>query len=226
MTETLVQVQKLAMDFPGQKLFNNLSFDVDRRDFLSIIGENGVGKTTLIRALLNQVKPTSGSIKFRKGTKVGYVPQFRNIERDYPLSIRDFVALNLQNGKMPWLSKMERTQLDEILEETDLVDIQNTRIGRASGGQKQKAYLAQALVDNPDLLILDESTASLDTVRKYELFNLVQHFNQQHDLTVIFVTHDFDLMQRYSNRYLILKEDHYALGEVADIKNEEDLLDV
>ncbi|MCZ3393655.1 ATP-binding cassette domain-containing protein, partial [Enterococcus faecium] len=71
MTETLVQVQKLAMDFPGQKLFNNLSFDVDRRDFLSIIGENGVGKTTLIRALLNQVKPTSGSIKFRKGTKVG-----------------------------------------------------------------------------------------------------------------------------------------------------------
>lgn len=226
MTETLIQVHNLAMDFPEQQLFNQLSFDVDRREFLSIIGENGVGKTTLIRILLNQLKPTGGDIKFRKGTKIGYVPQFRNIDQDYPLSIRDFVALNLQDGKAPWLTKNERMRLDEILEETDLVDIQNTRMGRASGGQKQKAYLAQALVDQPDLLILDESTASLDSVRKYELFNLVQHFNQQHDLTVISVTHDFDLMKQYSNRYLMLKKDHYALGDVDDINSEEDLLNV
>lgn len=226
MTETLIQAHGLSMDFPEQRLFNQLSFDVDRREFLSIIGENGVGKTTLIRILLNQLKPTAGDIKFRKGTKIGYVPQFRNIDRDYPLSIRDFVALNLQDGKMPWLNQKERVQLDEILEETDLVDIQNTRMGRASGGQKQKAYLAQALVDQPDLLILDESTASLDSVRKYELFNLVQHFNQQHDLTVISVTHDFDLMKQYSNRYLMLKKDHYTLGEVNDIDSEEDLLNV
>jgi zinc/manganese transport system ATP-binding protein len=226
MTETLVQVHDLSMDFPGQELFKHLSFNVDRHEFLSVIGENGVGKTTLIRALLGQIKPTNGEIQFRKGTKIGYVPQFRNIDQDYPLSIRDFVALNLQDGKMPWLSKAERVRLDQILEETDLVEIQNIRMGRASGGQKQKAYLAQALVDNPDLLILDESTASLDTVRKHELFKLVQHFNQQHDLTVISITHDFELMQQYSTSYLMLKQDHYALGEVADLKSEEDLLNV
>ncbi|MDC9263006.1 heme ABC transporter ATP-binding protein, partial [Clostridioides difficile] len=80
-----------------------------------------------------------------------------------------------------------------------------------------------ALVDQPDLLILDESTASLDSVRKYELFDLVQHFNRRHGLTVLSITHDFDLMKKYSDKYLLLKEDRYALGEVSDIHSEEDL---
>ncbi|KAF0379509.1 metal ABC transporter ATP-binding protein [Pediococcus acidilactici] len=226
MTETLVQVHDLTVEFPGQKLFNHLSFNIDRGEFLSVIGENGVGKTTLIRTLLHQVKPTHGEIKFRSAVNIGYVPQFRNIDRDYPLSIRDFVALNLQESRLPWLSKKERQQLDKILQETGLVEIQNTRMGRASGGQKQRAYLAQALVDQPDLLILDESTASLDSVRKYELFDLVQHFNRRHGLTVLSITHDFDLMKKYSDKYLLLKEDRYALGEASDIHSEEDLPNV
>ncbi|AEV94485.1 metal ABC transporter ATP-binding protein [Pediococcus claussenii] len=226
MTETLVQVHDISVNFPDKKLFQNLSFDIDRREFLSVIGSNGVGKTTLIRAMLGQITPTSGEIKFREGLKIGYVPQFRNIDADYPLSIRDFVALNLQDGNFPWLNKQERAQLDQILDETDLKSIQNTRMGRASGGQLQKAYLAQALVDDPDLLVLDESTASLDNERKYELLNLVQHFNEQHNLTVISITHDYALLKKYSTRYLELRPDGYQLGMVDDIKSREDFASV
>ncbi|WP_353989882.1 ATP-binding cassette domain-containing protein [Pediococcus argentinicus] len=226
MTETLIAVHDVEVSFSDQHLFHNLSFDVDRKDFLSVIGQNGVGKTTLIRVLLDQLNPTKGYVKKRNGLQVGYVPQFRNIDQDYPLSIRDFVALNLQTGNFPWLSKREKDQLDRILDEAGLTDIQNTRMGRASGGQKQKAYLAQALVDDPDLLILDESTASLDNVRKYELFNLVQHFNQQHDLTVISITHDYDLMQKYSNKYLELRTDGYDSGLVKDLRQREDHVNV
>ena len=226
MTEALIKVKELGMDFSNQHLFHQLNFEVDRGNFLSIIGENGVGKTTLIRLLLNQLTPTHGQIIFQKNLNIGYVPQFRNIDRDYPLSIRDFVALNLNESRMPWLNHHEKELLDNILRETKLTEIQNVRMGQASGGQKQRAYLAQALVDHPDLLILDESTASLDVVNKIELFNLVQHFNQKHHLTVLSVTHDFELMKKYSDVYLWLKKDSYQFGKVQDLNAKEVRFDV
>ncbi len=222
MTEPLIAVQHLEIAFPNNQVFKDLNFDIQRGDFLTVIGENGVGKTTLIRALLGMVKPAAGQIKYypnKKAIRVGYVPQFRNLDQEYPLTIEDFVSLNLR-GWHPWLSKAERRQVETAMAVTNVKKIRQRPLGMASGGEKQRAYLAQAIVEQPQLLILDESTASLDNEMKYELLDLVQNLNQTSDITVFFVTHDLPLAKQYAKHYLALKPGQQQFGNIADMSVE------
>lgn len=189
---------------------------MNQGDFLVVIGENGVGKTTLVRSLLGFLEPQGGTISKQPGLKIGYVPQFRNLDAEYPLSIRDFVALNLPKNIRPWLSRGERQRLQQILAETKLSPIANRPLGLASGGEKQRAYLAQALLADPQLLIMDESTASLDNDMKYELLDLVSRFQQQ-GLSVLFITHDWELAKHYGTRYLHLMTRRYEQGPISEL---------
>lgn len=178
-----------------------------------VVGENGVGKTTLVRALLGQLTPKAGSIEKARDLQIGYVPQFRNLDPEYPLSIRDFVALNLPMRLVPWLSRTEKQAVNDVLAKTNLQNIQERPLGSASGGEKQRAYLAQALLRSPQLLVLDESTASLDNEMKYELLDLVES-ERQAGLTVLFVTHDLDLAKHYGTNYLFLYHGGYEQGPI------------
>lgn len=223
MTESILQLNHLSFAFPDKRVLTDLNYDLNRGDFLSIVGENGVGKTTLMRLILQELKPTSGTLAFlpnRQAVPVGYVPQFRNVDAEYPLSIQDFVGLNFAKVGLPWLSGKERQRVNQILTETKLFDIRRRPLGQASGGEKQKAYLAQALLDEPSLLILDESTASLDPVAKTELLDLVKQINEQQQLTVIFVTHDIPLARHYADHYLFLSPGHYEAGNISELTNE------
>lgn len=204
------------MAFGDQEIISDLSFVLNEGDFLIVVGENGVGKTTLVNTLLNRIKPRSGDITMANHLRIGYVPQFRNVDIDYPLSVRNFVSLNLLHNWRPWLSRKERSQVKRVLKQADLEKIADRPLGLASGGEKQRAYLAQALLNRPQLLILDESTASLDNEMKYELLDLVSRF-QQNGLTVIFITHDMDLAQRYGTRYLMMKKDGYESGPINEL---------
>ncbi|WP_283587467.1 ABC transporter ATP-binding protein [Limosilactobacillus viscerum] len=212
----VLSVDDLTVAYGEQTVFSNLSFSINDGDFLIVVGENGVGKTTLVRALLGLIKPKSGTITFPKDTRIGYVPQFRNLDEEYPLSIRDFVALNSRRSHLPWLTKKERHDLNRMIRITDLTKIADRPLGLASGGEKQRAYLAQALLPNPRLLILDESTASLDNEMKYNLLDLVTRF-QQNGLSVMFITHDWDLARHYGTRYLHMKADGYETGSIDEI---------
>lgn len=219
----LVSVNDITLAYGEQPIVKDLSFDINQGDFLVMVGENGVGKTTVVRAVLGELKPRHGEINKMDHLKIGYVPQFRNLPNDYPLSVRDFIALNLTQSFLPWLKQDEQHRLDRIIRETNLINIQDRPLGLASGGEKQRAYLAQALVDRPQLLILDESTASLDNEMKYELLDLVVKF-QQNGLSVLFITHDWDLARHYGSRYLQLnKVGSYQVGpinELPDTKGE------
>lgn len=219
MTEPLIAVQHLGISFPNNQVFKDLNFKIEQGDFLTVIGENGVGKTTLIRALLGLVKPSAGAINFypnRKAIKIGYVPQFRNLDQEYPLTVEDFVGLNIR-GWLPWLTKAEHRQVQTAMAVTNVKKIKQRQLGMASGGEKQRAYLAQAIVQQPQLLILDESTASLDNEMKYELLNLVQNLNQTSNITVFFVTHDLPLAKQYAKHYLALRPGQQSFGEMADM---------
>ncbi|EKK20122.1 Zinc ABC transporter, ATP-binding protein ZnuC [Fructilactobacillus florum 8D] len=221
MSEIMLACHQLRQDFSEKEVLNNLDFELHRGEFLSIVGENGVGKTTLIRIILGQLQPTHGQVQFfpsRKDLSIGYVPQFRNLDDEYPLSVRNFVALNFSGFHWPWLSHQEHQQLQRVLQETDLEQLQNEPMGRASGGEKQRAYLAQALTKQPDLLILDESTASLDPIAKETLLKLVRKLNQTTQVTVIFVTHDLPLARAYSDHYLLLQPQGYEYGEIQQLQ--------
>lgn len=216
MGKPLIELAHLGVTFPHHQVFQDLNFTIDQGDFISVLGENGVGKTTLVRTLLGLLKPTAGQVIFhpnRQQTKIGYVPQFRNLDEEYPLTIEDFIGLNT-SGWRPWLSHHDHQLVHQAMEQTDLLTIRDRQLGMASGGEKQRAYLAQAIVEKPQFLILDESTASLDNEMKYELLNLVQQLNQT-GLTVFFVTHDLPLAKQYATRYLALKPGVAQSGEMA-----------
>lgn len=226
MTDPILQIKDLTAGYADSStpVIKHLNYTLNRGDFLSIVGENGVGKTTLMKTILRQLKPESGSISYYPddhAVHIGYVPQFRNIDGEYPLSIRDFVALNLTGFKLPWLSRSERQKVTEMLERTGLKHLANRPMGQASGGEKQKAYLAQALIEEPDLLILDESTASLDPISKNDLLDLVLEINQKFGLTVIFVTHDIALAKKYTQKFLMLTPGKFIQGDSADLSTEE-----
>lgn len=215
MTDVL-KVKDLTMKFDSKVIFQNLNFELKKGSMTALLGPNGTGKTTLINILMKLLIPTSGTFEFAKGVKLGYVPQFRNIEADYPLSIRAFVSLNTPLIK----TKKIKERVTSELKETHLLSIQNTRMGEASGGQKQRAYLAQALLDKPNMIILDEATASLDPSAKEELMQLIKHLNEEHDITVLFVTHDVLLARKYMNNYLYLNHGTITQGKMSEFEGD------
>lgn len=222
MSEPILTVNHLSFGFRDQQLYQDLSFQLNVGSMTSLVGPNGVGKTTLIRLLMAQLKPQAGTIRFRQQppVRLGYVPQFRNVDTEFPLSIRSFIQLRQLDHLFFWHTGKEKAALDAVIKATHLGKIADTRLGMASGGEKQKAYLAQALLDDPNFLILDESTASLDVNTKQELMDLVQELNQTRQLTVLFVTHDLSLAKKYTQQYLLLTGSSYEMKptEQMDLK--------
>lgn len=212
----VLTVENLTMQFDDQTVFKKLNFTLKKGSMTALLGPNGAGKTTLIRILMNMLTATNGTFKFSQNTKIGYVPQFRNIDIDYPLSIRAFIELHTPLFKSASIKK----RVDNILRETNLLEIQNTRMGEASGGQKQRAYLAQALLDEPNFIILDEATASLDPVAKEELMTLIKHLNEKHGLTVLFTTHDIPLAKKYMKDYLLFKDKKLEHNKISQLTKE------
>lgn len=212
----ILDVNDLSMRFDTKTIFQNLNFKLEDGSMTALLGPNGTGKTTLIKILMGMLTPTGGSYKFSSDVKLGYVPQFRNIDSEYPLSIRAFIELNAPLFK----TKKVKEQIDRQITEMHLEKIQNTRMGEASGGQKQRAYLAQALLDRPNMIILDEATASLDPAAKEELMGLIKHLNQEHKITVLFVTHDIPLAKKYMSDYLYLNKGTIRQGKMKDFKED------
>lgn len=204
--DSILTVTNLDLDIPKRRLFNHLSFELPAHKLTCITGENGVGKTTLVKHLLDDLaRKNQNHVSFQiTREQVQYVPQLRNIDDEYPLSIYDFVALGFKKRILPWNSSKMKATLNQILTETNLTKIKYQPLGRASGGEKQRAYLAQALCANPELLILDEATASLDMVSKHELLKLLTNIMKKRGLTILFITHDPELIEQYADYELHL----------------------
>ncbi|GED80781.1 ABC-type Mn Zn transport system, ATPase component [Amylolactobacillus amylotrophicus DSM 20534] len=222
--ENILEVHDLGMTFDNQVVFSGLNFQLTPGSKTAILGENGSGKTTLIRIIMGILTPTSGSITLgdvdNRPIKIGYVPQFRNIDKDYPLSLRSFIELNAPLVKNAAYKK----RVADVLAKTELTEISDYRLGRASGGQKQRAYLAQALLEQPDLIILDEATASLDPVAKETLLNVLDKLNKSEGLTILFTTHDIPLAHEHMDDYVFFDSGEITTGKMRDF-NEREVLD-
>lgn len=201
-------------------VFKNLNFQINDGDFISLIGPNGSGKTTLVKMIMGLEKKSSGDLTVDHKQTIGYVPQFRNIDIDYPLNIEQFVRLNLKFTLSPKRRQSDNQLIERILEKTGLTALKDRPLGLASGGEKQKAYLAQALLNDPKVLILDESTASLDVEVKMQLMDLVAELNQNENLTVIFITHDYELTKKYTHRALFFRDHELQEVDVKDVSED------
>jgi zinc/manganese transport system ATP-binding protein len=219
-----IKIDRLNVQLGGERVLQDLSFTVQPGEFVGIIGPNGAGKTTLLRALLGMIKITSGTItgqgidNLASGASLfGYAPQSRQIDAEIPLRAWDFVGFGLPHRFRPWLTKQDKKTVEKAMQATDSLQFAGKPIGKLSGGERQRLFLAQALVRNPQILLLDEPTASLDPGAQENLAAMVSHLNREQGIGVLFVSHDVNLIAKYADRILYITKGQYAIGTVKQV---------
>lgn len=203
----IVELDDVFFTYEHKTVINGVSFSIQERDFVGLIGSNGAGKTTLLKMIVGLLKPTRGAIrlfdqplgKFKDWDQIGYVPQKNSFNPLFPATVKEVVQSGLYGKKSMFrrLTKQEQQKVKDALYALSIEDIAERRIGQLSGGQQQRAFLARALVNNPQLLILDEPTVGIDVETQDAFFRMIRHMHQHHQITFIMVSHDMDMMKSY-----------------------------
>src|SRR5512146_177264 len=205
-----LEVEDLQVTLGGSPVLSGLSFSVALGSSLAIIGPNGAGKTVLLRALIGAV-PSKGAIRWRPGTRFGYLPQKLDIARDVPLSGIDLLAAKKAVAKAS-------EEISTVLERVGLVASTVARpIGALSGGQFQRLLFAIALIGNPNVLRLDEPTAGIDQPGQERLNELVRRVQREQGLTVLLISHDLSIVYRYATNVLCLGRERTCFGPPQEI---------
>jgi len=191
MNKPLVLIKSVTAGYDTNIVLKDVSLNVFRNDFIGIIGPNGGGKTTLIKVLLGLLPAFKGEVIFSSGKiKTGYLPQASQIDKSFPISVEETVGGGIKpsNSWFPRLNKEEKKRIALLLEETGLLGLAKRPIGELSGGQLQRVFFCRALINNPELLILDEPSTYVDTNFEYELYNKLKKLNEK--MAIILVSHD------------------------------------
>ena len=212
-----ITVENLTLAFDGVSVVENLSFTVNKGDYLCIVGENGSGKSTLIKSLLGLVKPVCGSIKYGEGAGlngIGYLPQQTQIQNDFPASVEEVIMSGfVSKGVFAFYKKAEKTKAMEIMKLLDINTLKDRCYRELSGGQMQRVLLARALCATKDLLILDEPVSALDPKATEEMYSCVKKLNES-GLTVIMITHDIKRSIENANNIIHLSHSSAFFGSV------------
>ena len=212
-----LKIKNLTYSIGDKTILDNITFSVTSGNVVAVVGKNGVGKTTLLNNILEKLNKTSQISLVGENPTLGYVPQFRQIDEELPLSATDFVSLPIQKGFLPWLSKKEKASIKEALELTNSLKLQNKSIGTLSGGEKQRVFLAQALVNKPNLLLLDEFTSNLDKTSEIECMTLVKEITKKENIITLCITHELSLIdEKYVDKILYLEEGRFKFISIED----------
>lgn len=227
--EKAVLFEDVFFAYHQAPIINSASFDVDAGEFVGIIGPNGGGKTTLLKLILGFFKPGAGKVRvfgqsphlFRR--KMAYVPQSLRFDRQFPISVLELV-LSGRLSRTPWygaFSKEDKRAAMNALDRVGLIGLQSQAFGTLSGGQAQRALIARALVSDPELLLLDEPTASVDSQAEADIYHILTGLLGK--MTILMVTHDLRAAINQVQRVLCVQGgvtslapqevcEHYALG--------------
>ena len=213
----ILNVKNLTFDYYDTSVLRNVTFSLEKGDFLGIIGSNGAGKSTLIKLILGMLPYSHGEIRvFGKDIsevrkKVGYVPQKANsFNTAFPATVREVVLANLysRTGLFKRYGKKYDEDVLRVLEKVGMAGYENKLIGQLSGGQQQRVFIARALISEPELLLMDEPTVGVDAQSVKAIMQLVTDLNRR-GLTVIMTNHDTPSLVQASNKLLIFCEHGY-----------------
>lgn len=211
----------LALGYDGKIVAEEINFEVNKGDYLCIVGENGSGKSTLMKTLLHLRKPMGGTLTFGDGLtqkQIGYLPQQTVVQRDFPASVKEIVLSGCLNrsGLGPFYSKAEKERARETMEKMGITHLANRCYRELSGGQQQRVLLARALCATRDVLLLDEPVAGLDPKVTMEMYSLIERLNKEDGITVIMVSHDVSAAIRYASHILHVSRKPLFFGKTAD----------
>ena len=222
----IVEIEHLTVQYPDVKALDDVSFAVNKGDFLGIIGPNGAGKSTLFASMLGLNTKYKGTIKFfgkdiRKSKdylkEIGYVPQKPIFEKNFPATVNDVVRMGLRQ-------ESDVNKIDEILQQLWIHELSKKRIGELSGGQQQRVFIAKALVNNPKLLILDEPVTGIDQQSIELFYSILRELNSKQKITIIWSSHDLDAVNQLANHVACLNRTLFFHGESDEFFNNDELV--
>jgi len=224
----VVEIDQVGFAYDGDLVLEDVTLTVRDGDFLGVVGPNGSGKTTLLKIILGLIHPLRGKVRVfgrppdRARHLVGYVPQHADLDSSFPINVTDVILIG-RLGKAPRLGrykKIDRQTAEEAMQEVEIYDLRNRRFGTLSGGQKQRVLMARALVGEPDLLLLDEPTTSVDGRVEQDIYELLKRLNEK--VTIILVSHDLGFISSYVkhvacvNRRLVCNPTNEITGDVIE----------
>lgn len=201
-----IEVSKLSFSYQNQKVLENISFKIDKKEFLTIIGPNGGGKSTLLKLILGINKLEEGSIKIfdkehlEEIHKIAYVPQNTNVNLNFPITVIEVVMMgqNSLQKRMFGYKKEEKEKAIEVLKKVGMEEFYKNKISNLSGGQRQRVLIARALFSNPQILLLDEPTSNIDINGCEQIYLTLQELNKE--IPIIVVSHDISVILKYASK--------------------------
>ena len=201
---TLIQADKISVIRDDRRILNDVSLDIFEQDFITIVGPNGAGKSMLLKCLMEFYLPDSGQINRAKNLKIGYLPQRLTVDQTMPITVERF--LNLRK-------KTTKNELERITIETEVINLLDQPLYVLSGGELQRVLLARALIDQPQLLILDEPAQNLDVSGQLAFYKLIEKIHHERSVTVLMVSHDLHLVMSSTKKVICLYHHVCCSGE-------------
>ncbi|MDB2071123.1 metal ABC transporter ATP-binding protein [Clostridium paraputrificum] len=194
-------------------LLKNVNLDIPKGVYLSIVGENGSCKTTLIKLILGLLTPISGSITVDTDN-IAYVPQrLDGFNSQFPISIYEILKIHAKSLKLD-----PKSSSIDVLEKVNMLKFKENLIGNLSGGQQQRVFIARALIGNPDLIILDEPSTGVDVKNQQEIYSLLSKINKEQGTTIISIEHNMDIALKYSTHILTINNGKLTLQSNKDFR--------
>lgn len=205
----LVDLQEITVYFSSKKILNTISFNILEQEVVTIIGPNGAGKTTLLKVVLGLLKPQQGKVIKNNILKIGYVPQKLNFDQTLPLQVKDFLFIH---------RKITLKAIQETLQQVGGLYLLEKPFYGLSGGEKQRVMLARALLNNPNLLVLDEPTQGIDLSGQVELYRLLKNLKQKQKIALLLVSHDLNFVMAATDKVICLNQHICCMGHPESIK--------
>lgn len=223
----VVNIDNVSYRFNSALVLENISFTVDKGDFIGIIGPNGAGKTTLFRSMLGLLEDYQGRITFfgediRKNRnilrKIGYIPQKNSTDQGFPATVEEIVSLGITSRRP------SKNKINHAIETVGLFDQKTKRIGELSGGQQQRVLIAKALANEPELLILDEPVTGIDLETQNKFYVLLKKLNEENKITIIWASHDLDAVKKLANKIACVNRRLFFHGDATIFFENNELL--
>lgn len=223
--EITIELEHVRVQFSQRMLLEDLTLSIAQGEFITVLGPNGAGKSTMFKMLLGLLKPAAGRIRVlgqepRRGNRaVGYAPQHRRLETDLALRARDVVGFGLDGNRwgIGFPTRKRRAIIDQALDEVNALAFADAPVSQLSGGEQQRLLIAQALLSNPRLLLLDEPLSNLDITHAQDIVSLVSQVCRARDVTVLLISHDINPLLPVTDRVLYLANGQSAIGTPKDV---------
>jgi len=213
----LLECKNVSIGYNDKAICKDISFTIEKGEYVCIVGENGCGKSTLLKTILGLTKQVSGKIKFDNNfnkTQIGYLPQQSEMQRDFPAVVKEIVMSGFINkmGLRPFYNKSEKEKALKLMSQLNIIDHKNKSYKDLSGGQQQKVLLARALCATDELLVLDEPTNGLDMRSIKAFYDTIYRLNSENGITILMVTHNLDKVIDKVTKIIYLKNTQVFCG--------------